>query len=395
MLLQYRFWDKSTGWFMSNAFPWKQLYQFGNLPALILSLSALVVLTLSFIKPNFARFQKVGAYLVLVMLIGPGIIINGALKQNWGRPRPRDLIEFNGHYRYEKILEYDKSSGGNSFPCGHASMGFYFFAPALLLRAKKLRFYLMIIFGWIFGLSIGLARMIQGGHFASDVLWAAMIVYWVSYLLFYTLKLDINLYPQTLLTSKLRGSKTLVAGAVIAGVLLIGLVLTASPYTKNKNYRKFTEYDPAKPVVYKLSLLTADLSVSFQNEFQYNASINGFGFPGSKLKTEFSSEKTDSTQFFTMEQSTTGFFSELRQEGDIVLPQTLRGTVKIAVSEGNLELILPEKSDSLTIDIELSKGIFTLNSPQSIGYRFLSDSEILQSGIGIRVKSPFEPVIAE
>ncbi|MBN2829452.1 MAG: phosphatase PAP2 family protein [Candidatus Cloacimonetes bacterium] len=395
MILQYRFWNKTAGWFMGDAFPWKQLYHFGNLPALILSLTALVVLTLSFFKRNYERFQKLTAYLVLVMLIAPGIIINGALKQNWGRPRPRDLIEFNGHYQYEKVLEYDKSSGGNSFPCGHASMGFYFFAPALLFRKKKWKFYLILMFGWILGLSIGLARMIQGGHFASDVLWSALIVYWVSYLMFYLLKLDISIYPQSLITEKFRNSKLLATGSIAGGILLIGLVLTASPYTKHKSYRRFKEYNPVKSTAFYLSLLTADIKVDFRNEFQYNVSINGFGFPGSKLTNKFHSDVTDSTQVFSLTQETTGFFSELRQEGEIALPSTVRGNVHISVAEGNAYLTLPADADSLFLDIELSQGIFTLYNPYHTQYKLLKDTEILYPGLNIRLTSPFEPVIKE
>ncbi|HCX59124.1 MAG TPA: PAP2 family protein, partial [Candidatus Cloacimonas sp.] len=68
-----------------------------------------------------SRNRKLYLFLVLAMIIGPGIIVNSALKENWGRPRPRDVEQFGGRYAYEAPLEIDLSSPGKSFPCGHAT----------------------------------------------------------------------------------------------------------------------------------------------------------------------------------------------------------------------------------------------------------------------------------
>jgi len=40
------------------------------------------------------------AYLFLVLILGAGVIVNDALKDNIGRARPRDIVEFGGAEHY-------------------------------------------------------------------------------------------------------------------------------------------------------------------------------------------------------------------------------------------------------------------------------------------------------
>ncbi|MCF6187602.1 MAG: phosphatase PAP2 family protein, partial [Desulfobulbaceae bacterium] len=68
-----------------------------------------------------------------------------------------------------------------SFPSGHASIAFYTLGPWFILREKRRKAAaVFLFFGIGFGAAVGLARMLQGGHFLSDVLWAGGIVYLVG-----------------------------------------------------------------------------------------------------------------------------------------------------------------------------------------------------------------------
>lgn len=159
------------------------LYDYGPWPALALFSFSIIVLTLSFFHHNFVRFRKLSLLLFLTMAIGAGLMVHLLLKDQWGRPRPRQVIEFGGHQEYRPFYSpnfLNQPEPSKSFPCGHCSTGFYFFALALVFqRGGRLRYYRnTLIFALCYGSLIGLARMAQGGHFFSDVVFCAWIM-WV------------------------------------------------------------------------------------------------------------------------------------------------------------------------------------------------------------------------
>jgi membrane-associated PAP2 superfamily phosphatase len=124
------------------------------------------------------------------MALGPGLIINAIFKDNWGRPRPRSIQELGGTHTYHRIWEKGVAGDGRSFPSGHASMGFFLMTPFFVLRKNARRWAnAFLTFGIAYGVLIGLGRMIQGGHFASDVLWAWGFVYFCGLGLTYALRL--------------------------------------------------------------------------------------------------------------------------------------------------------------------------------------------------------------
>ncbi|MFH1755629.1 MAG: phosphatase PAP2 family protein, partial [Candidatus Latescibacterota bacterium] len=130
-------------------------------------------------------------FLVLVMIVGPGLIVNSVFKQNWGRPRPRDLVEFSGGKPYVMVWDKRSPDGGNSFASGHASTGFYLFTPFFFLRRRSKYWALFFLASGLgYGSLIGLARIIQGAHFLSDVVWAGGFVYLSGLAFFYLLRPD-------------------------------------------------------------------------------------------------------------------------------------------------------------------------------------------------------------
>jgi lipid A 4'-phosphatase len=67
-----------------------------------------------------------------------------------------------------------------SFVSGHAAVGFALMSIGMLSIRKRRRFWLAI--GLIAGGAVGLARIAQGGHFFSDVVFS-LIAVWGSHLL--------------------------------------------------------------------------------------------------------------------------------------------------------------------------------------------------------------------
>jgi len=120
-----------------------------------------------------------GTFFLLVLFIGPGLVVNGLLKTCWGRPRPTQITEFGGDKEFVNAGLFGDAGHNSSFPCGHASIAFYAIVPAFhFLKQKKKKLAITFFtFGTLFGAFVGTARILQGGHFLSDVFWSAGIVY--------------------------------------------------------------------------------------------------------------------------------------------------------------------------------------------------------------------------
>lgn len=132
----------------------------------------------------FGFNKKHYAYLIVAMIIGPILVVNGILKETSGRARPRHVIEFDGTKQFSPPLVFtDQCEKNCSFVCGHASAGFYFVSLALLFngRKKKIIFWSAVASGSL----IGLIRIIMGGHFLSDVIFSFVFVYLSSLLLYF------------------------------------------------------------------------------------------------------------------------------------------------------------------------------------------------------------------
>ena len=132
----------------------------------------------------FGKSKKHYTYLILAMIIGPILVVNGILKETSGRARPRHVAEFGGTKQFTPAFVFtDQCDKNCSFVCGHASAGFYFVSLALLFKGRKKRiiFWSAIAAGGL----IGLIRIMMGGHFLSDVIFSFAFVYLSSLLLYY------------------------------------------------------------------------------------------------------------------------------------------------------------------------------------------------------------------
>ena len=113
-------------------------------------------------------------YVIAVFAIGPGLLANGLLKENSGRPRPHDVLQFQGSYVYAAPFAFDGACEHNcSFVAGEPSAAFALLGPAFLLTPRWRK--LGIAGALIFGVLVGLLRMYQGGHFLSDVVFAGIL----------------------------------------------------------------------------------------------------------------------------------------------------------------------------------------------------------------------------
>lgn len=118
--------------------------------------------------------SRAALFLLLSLAIGPGLVVNGGLKEGWSRPRPGDVINFGGSHSF--VPWWDPRGGCDSncsFVSGETSSATWFAAPAIL--APPPWRYIALGAAAIYATSIGFVRMLAGGHFLSDVLFAAIL----------------------------------------------------------------------------------------------------------------------------------------------------------------------------------------------------------------------------
>lgn len=150
----------------------------------VLALVWLFILLIGFVprfRVHIAPWRKMLAYLLVTLLVGPGLIVNSVLKDHWGRPRPVHLAQFGGTADFAPPLVPDKQCASNcAFVSGHAAVAFYPIAGFWLTRRRR-----WLVGGIASGLFVGYLRMAMGAHFLSDVLFAGIIVHltcrWLAY----------------------------------------------------------------------------------------------------------------------------------------------------------------------------------------------------------------------
>lgn len=112
-------------------------------------------------------------FLLVCILAGPLVVTNLGFKDHWGRARPRDVVELGGRHGYTPPLHPAHECAKNcSFVSGEASSIFTIgFAATILFPLKAA---LLLPLSIAFGSLAGLVRMIEGGHFLSDVVFAGI-----------------------------------------------------------------------------------------------------------------------------------------------------------------------------------------------------------------------------
>jgi lipid A 4'-phosphatase len=125
--------------------------------------------------PTLGIKQAQVVFVALALAAGPIVVANGLLKETWGRARPREVVEFGGKKIFTPPLTPSNQCSKNcSFVSGEAS-GMYspFFVAALMFPGWRRE---LVKGGIVAGLLYGLIRMIQGGHFLSDILFAGVVM---------------------------------------------------------------------------------------------------------------------------------------------------------------------------------------------------------------------------
>ncbi len=314
--------DSASVWFHKDNPFWRLGYHYGTLPAILLAFAAALGLVLSWLKPKMKRWRHHFLLIILTLIIGPGLLVNAIFKDHWGRPRPRQVQEFGGRWEFKEVWEPGTPGKGKSFPCGHCSMGFFFITLYYCWKQRYPRLaYASLMFSLGLGFYIGLARMAQGGHFFSDVIWAGGFTFLTAALLFYfVLKIP---EQETRSTSEPSVSKPvatspkkrlLMAIAIlIALAILIFTFLFSKPFYR-ESFHRIDKEDAFRIINLHFDVNRGDIVVrrgNYESAIQIKTTAQGFGFPKYRYQSDLSHRTVGDTLVATYHFAFKGLFNEL------------------------------------------------------------------------------------
>ena len=175
------FFDPLNQEFPANALPWvKWVYDDTPVINQWLGLLMLSALLLQWIRPGWPglRARRSMCAWLLVVCIGLGFTVDWVLKDHFGRPHPYQTHVFTGDQDFVPAFHYRPLCEVNcSFVSGHAAGGFVWMAWGMWGWRRRRQAWLLA--GVAAGSFFGAARVMQGGHFLSDVVFSGWVI-WLS-----------------------------------------------------------------------------------------------------------------------------------------------------------------------------------------------------------------------
>lgn len=180
LAVSHAFYRTGEGFFLKPAalpqFSYRAVNEI-DLP-LVVALAVAFLASCTVLRQRMAAHRAPLALLLASLLLGPGLAVNGVLKEHVGRARPDRTVEFGGTQQFTPaLMPADQCTENCSFVSGHAALGFY---PATVGFAYPRRRRGWLAGGLLLGGFTGGMRVIQGKHFLSDIVFAFFVVYGVA-----------------------------------------------------------------------------------------------------------------------------------------------------------------------------------------------------------------------
>ncbi|BCU75703.1 phosphatase PAP2 family protein [Luteolibacter sp. LG18] len=312
---------------------WLWLFQYGPLPMLAMGFTALFTLLAGFAFPKLARFMKPALFLILTIVISSGLITNVILKDTWGRPRPSQVEGFGlmtdvPGLPYRPPFSPAFGQDGKSFPCGHATTGFGLAAIGFVLLRRRPRLATAVFAAtYGYGVLIGIARMTQGGHFATDVIASALICHVTQSVLYRVMRL--HEHPEwAYRPGRSRWGMAAGIGVPVMGAAAFGAML-ATPYRDAVQIAPETLAKNDRDATAMKIETFGNVHIDLGEATQCHGTTKGFGLPKSRVKYALQT-RGSVTRFFQIER---GWFTELSQELVVTVPAKPGMTVDLSAPE--------------------------------------------------------------
>jgi membrane-associated PAP2 superfamily phosphatase len=344
-------------WPLADRQPWAFVYRYGVLAGVLLAAAAMITFTLSYWLPDrLLAWRRPALFLVLVAALGPGLVVNVIFKDHYGRPRPREVVELGGQERFLSVWVMGSDPQAKSFPCGHCAIGFYLSAPWLVLRRRRRGLATgFLVAGLAWGAIMGAARMMAGGHFLSDVVWAAGMTWLVALALHRVLRPEEEPAPRPPADLAAERGKarlvTLVGGLALAGLTTAALV--ATPYLSQKTWRRGAAEVAAGPgPAFTVSLDQATVALEAGPDFEAGYEVAAFGFPTSRLNWAF----TEGPGGARLSIDQHGVFSERRTAVKVRWPAAGGKPLRLELERGKVALDLTGFQPGARLEVSVGEG---------------------------------------
>jgi lipid A 4'-phosphatase len=321
---------------------WQFFYKAIPILVNILLLACLSVLAMAGRGSSPKRTRRMAVFVLFSILLGPGLVVNGIFKDHYGRPRPRQIEQFQGQLQYQPPGL--PGAEGKSFPCGHCSIGYIFWVFYFITRRKKPALATLLLLASIsFGLVVGVGRMTAGGHFLSDILWSGLLSYAVCALLYYPLlgkweRSDEADVPEFFLFSAWQKLPAKSKPWLFAGVAVLVSVgaLLATPYKTQQQLDLPLAEAAQSPL--KLDIAYGDVLIRHSDSItapQLRWQFKGFGFPSSAVNGQFDAAQRQ----FAL--SASGVFTDIEGQLELLLPTAFADGLVINSQRGRIVLHNP------------------------------------------------------
>jgi membrane-associated PAP2 superfamily phosphatase len=167
------FHDPQSGFWAASTPVFQRLRELGPFLVRLIAAGSLALVLAAALLPSLARriALRPPLFLISTLALGPGLLVNAVLKNNWGRPRPVMVDAFGGDAPYVPVWRITDHCGTNcSFVSGEGSASFWLFSLVFLVPARWRVGAALLIAPICLALSAN--RVAFGGHFLSDTLMA-------------------------------------------------------------------------------------------------------------------------------------------------------------------------------------------------------------------------------
>ena len=171
-------------WALHRTSPWLFLPYHG-LPRLGQGLIIIlpILWALSFVRrfPALKARRAIFGFLLVGGLLGPVLLVDATLKEHSGRARPVRVEQFGGAQQFTPaFVVADQCENNCSFVSGHVATAAFIMAFGWLGTPAVRRRWLLASIG--FAAFMALVRMVPGGHFLSDTIFAWFATYFTLWL---------------------------------------------------------------------------------------------------------------------------------------------------------------------------------------------------------------------
>ncbi len=358
-------------WPLAAKAPWPLLYGAAPWVTASLVIAGLAVLAAGILLGR-GPWRRHAVFVLLSVVMGPGLLGNVLLKDHWSHPRPREIAEFGGarHYVSTPLPGHE---GGASFPCGHCTVGFLYGIGWWIWRCRRAAAFASLLAGLLAGGLLGVGRMAAGAHFLSDILWSALLAAGISHILYYhVLRLSRDETPGAAPLSARRPESRWLGVSTVAAVLGAAGVLVAL-FATSHGSRLDTVVTipslPRAPRVLEVQARKGSIEIALvdtpASQVTIRGELHGFGLPLSRLgaRVEFIPNPAPML-LFRIEQR--GLFTDLDGFVSVRVPAAGLERVVVRLGQGDIRVTDETRAGVVaagTLRLDLQTGAGHIQSP--------------------------------